>query len=230
MKTDYIDLYWLHAWDYTTPLEEVMRALDDLIRAGKVLYIGISDTPAWVVSRANMMAELRGWTQFIALQLQYSLIERTIEREFLPMARELDLAITPWGVLGAGILSGKYNTEKNAKGRANLRGGIDKRKLRIAEEVIQISKKMECSPSQVALSWVRQQPGVIIPILGAKKLSQLKDNLGCLEVELSQNDLARLERVSKIEMGFPHDFLSSPAIQDIVYGGTHDQIDNHRSR
>jgi aryl-alcohol dehydrogenase-like predicted oxidoreductase len=228
LKTEYIDLYWLHAWDFTTPVDVVMRALDDLVRAGKVLYIGISDTPAWIVSRANMLAELRGWTSFTALQLQYSLIERTIEREFLPMARELDLAITPWGVLGSGVLSGKYNLEKNAKGRANLRGGINKRNLRIADEVIKISKKLGCSPSQVALSWARQQAGVMIPILGAKKVTQLKDNLGCLEVELSKKELARLERVSKIELGFPHDFLSSPVIRDIVYGGTFDKIDNHR--
>jgi aryl-alcohol dehydrogenase-like predicted oxidoreductase len=175
-----------------------------------------------------MLAELRGWTQFTALQLQYSLIERTIEREFLPMARELDLAITPWGVLGAGVFSGKYNVEKNAKGRANLRGSINKRNLRIAEEVIKISKKLGCRPSQVALSWVRQQAGVIIPILGAKKVSQLKDNLGCLGVELGEKELVRLDRVSKIDLGFPHDFLSSPLIRDIVYGGTYEKIDNHR--
>jgi aryl-alcohol dehydrogenase-like predicted oxidoreductase len=146
------------------------------------------------------------------------------------MARELDLAITPWGVLGSGVLSGKYNIEKNAKGRANLRGGIDKRNLRIADEVIKVGKKLGASPSQVALSWVRQQPGVFIPILGAKKLSQLKDNLGCLDIQLGENELSRLNRVSKIDLGFPHDFLSSPYIRDIVYGGTYDKIDNHRRR
>ena len=175
-----------------------------------------------------MLAELRGWTPFTALQLQYSLIERTIEREFLPMARELDLVITPWGVLGSGVLSGKYNIEKNAKGRANLRGGINKQNLRIADEVIKVGKKLGCSPSQVALSWARQQVGVIIPILGAKKVSQLKDNLGCLEVVLGEKELARLNRVSKIELGFPHDFLSSPYVRDIVYGGSYEKIDNHR--
>jgi aryl-alcohol dehydrogenase-like predicted oxidoreductase len=228
LNTDYIDLYWLHAWDYTTPVEEVMRALDDMVRAGKILYIGISDTPAWIVSRANMLAELLGWTPFVALQIQYSLIERTVERELIPMANELDLAVTPWGALGSGILSGKYNLQKDAEGRAKIRGQIDKHKLRIAQEVIKVSKKLGITPSQVALSWVRQQPGVIIPILGAKTVTQVEDNLKCLNVTLSQKDLDRLNRVSKIDLGFPHEFLTSDAIKDIVFAGTYNKIDNHR--
>lgn len=229
LKTDYIDLYWLHAWDFTTPIEEVLRGLDDLVRAGKVLYIGISDTPAWIVSRANTIAELRGWTQFVAVQVQYSLIERSIEREVLPMARELDIAVTPWGVLGAGVLSGKYNkTSGRQKGRAVLHGDIEKNKLKIAGEVVKIAGKLGKTPSQVALNWVRQHPGVIIPILGAKTLSQLKDNLGCLDFTISENQIDRLNKVSKIDLGFPHDFLSGKVIRDIVFGGTYHIIDNHR--
>jgi aryl-alcohol dehydrogenase-like predicted oxidoreductase len=175
-----------------------------------------------------MLAELRGWTPFVALQIQYSLVDRTPERELIPMANELDLAVTPWGALGAGVLSGKYNLKRDTKGRANLRGQVDKRKLRIAQEVIKVSKQRDVTPSQVALSWVRQQPGVMIPILGAKTAEQLKDNLGCLEVTLGQKELNRLDRVSKIDLGFPHDFLNSEPIKDIVFGGTFSKIDNHR--
>ncbi len=135
LATDYIDLYWVHAWDFTTPVDEVLRALDDMVRAGKILYVGISDAPAWVVSRANTLAELRGWSQFVAMQLQYSLIERTIEREHLPMARSLDVAVTPWGILGSGVLTGKYNKNDEAQGRAKLWGGISQKNLDIAQAV-----------------------------------------------------------------------------------------------
>ena len=118
LNIDYIDLYWVHAWDFMTPVEEVMRALDDMVRAGKILYVGVSDTPAWIVSRANMLAELRGWSRFVGLQIRYNLVDRAAERDLLPMARALDLAVTPWNVLGAGVLTGKYNQKKTAQGRA----------------------------------------------------------------------------------------------------------------
>ncbi|MCW8811289.1 MAG: aldo/keto reductase, partial [Ignavibacteriaceae bacterium] len=153
LKTDHIDLYWVHAWDFTTPEEEVLRALDDMIRAGKILYIGISDTPAWIVSRMNTIAELRGWTQFVALQIKYSLLERTVERELLPMARKLDLAVTPWAVIGGGILTGKYNKNKDEQGRAQLHKSINKNNLDIAEEVIKVAGEVGCSPVQVAINW-----------------------------------------------------------------------------
>src|SRR6185503_11905369 len=129
LNTDYIDLYWLHAWDFMTPVEEVMRALDDLVRAGKILYVGISDTPAWVIAQANTLAELRGWSRFVGLQLQYSLIERNIEREHLPLAQALDLAVTTWGALGSGVLTGKYNRDSSTEGRAKLWGPIPERNL-----------------------------------------------------------------------------------------------------
>ncbi len=228
LNTDYIDLYWVHAWDYMTPVEEVMRALDDLVRAGKVLYVGISDTPAWIVSQANTLAELRGWSRFVGLQLQYSLIERNIERELLPLARETDLAVTAWGALGAGVLSGKYNNNTSAEGRATLWGSISDKNLRIAQTVSEVAQEIERTPSQVAINWVRQQPGVMIPLIGAKKADQVKDNLACLDFTLSDEQLARLDEVSKIELGFPYDFLTSAGIRDLVYGGTFDKIDNHR--
>ena len=227
LNTDYIDLYWVHAWDFVTPVEEVMRALDDMVRAGKILYVGVSDTPAWIVSRANMLAELRGWTPFVGLQIRYSLIDRAVERDLLPMARALDIAVTPWGALGTGILSGKYNRE-GGSGRVSTWGPIDPRKLAIAEEVIKIAGEIGRTPSQVALSWVRQQPGVIIPILGAKTLPQVQDNLACVDFKLSDEHLQHLNDVSQIELGFPHDFLAEDGVRDLVFAGTYAQLDNHR--
>jgi aryl-alcohol dehydrogenase-like predicted oxidoreductase len=217
LNTDYIDLYWVHARDFTTPIEEVMRGLDDLVRQGKILYAGISDTPAWEVSRANMLAELRGWTAFVGLQIKYSLLDRAVERELLPMARALDLAVTPWDTLGSGILTGKYARASGGDGRVAQRGRvISERELAIAAEVIQVAEKIGRTPAQVALSWVRQQPGVIVPLVGAKTRAQLDDNLGCLEFELSPEDVARLDEVSAIELGFPHDFLQQFATYSIV--------------
>jgi len=227
LDTDFIDLYWLHAWDFTTPEDEVLRALDDMVRADKILYIGISDTPAWIVSRMNAIAELRGWTQFVGLQIKYSLLERTVERELLPMARKLDMAVTPWAALGGGILSGKYNKNKDEEGRAKIYKSINDENLRIAGEVVKVAEDIGNTPSQVALNWVRQQPGVIIPIIGAKTEKQLKDNLECLNFTLSEKHMSQLSETSKIDMGFPHDFLTSETIADIIYGGTKDKIDNH---
>lgn len=217
LATDYVDLYWVHVRDPLTPIEEVMRGLDDLVRQGKVLYVGISDTPAWEVSRANTLAELRGWTAFVGLQIKYSLLDRAVERELLPMARALDLAVTPWDTLGSGILTGKYNRDPHTSGRVVQRGReIDERELAIAAEVVQIAEKLGRTPAQVALAWVRQQPGVIVPLVGARTRAQLDDNLGCLELELAPEDLARLDQVSRIELGFPHDFVGMFDRDDVV--------------
>jgi len=209
LASDYIDLYWVHARDYLTPIDEVMRGLDDLVRQGKVLYVGVSDTPAWVVSQANTLAELRGWTQFVGLQIRYSLIDRTVERELLPMARQFDIAVTPWGILGSGILSGKYNADAQAQGRAQMRGRIDERALTIAAETVAVAREVGCTPSQVAIAWVRQGPALIVPLVGARTVEQLDDNLQCLEVQLSPEQKQRLDAVSAIEPGFPHDMLSN---------------------
>jgi aryl-alcohol dehydrogenase-like predicted oxidoreductase len=230
LGTDYIDLYWVHAWDFMTPVEEVMRGLDDLVRAGKVLYVGISDTPAWIVSRANTLAELRGWTAFVGLHIRYSLIDRAAERDLLPMAREMDLAVTPWSILGAGVLSGKYNkATPPEEGRAKEGAATVERNLEIAQSVIEVAQDIGCTASQVAISWVRQQPGVMIPLLGARNLGQLEDNLGALQVTLTDEQRGSLNEVSEIDLGFPHNFLGDENIQDIVYGGTLPNIDNHRS-
>ena len=227
LNTEYIDLYYLHAWDFTTPEDEILRGLDDLVRAGKIHYIGISDTPAWIVSRMNAIAELRGWSQFVALQIKYSLLERTVERELLPMARKLDLAVTPWAIIGGGILTGKYNKNKDEEGRAQLHKSIKEASLKIADEVIKIANDIGCSPVQVAINWVRQQAGVIIPNIGARTEVQLKDNIDCLKFRLNEEQMSKLNEVSKIELGFPHTFLSSDNIRDITFSSTFDQIDNH---
>lgn len=226
LKTDYIDVFWVHAWDFMTPVEEVMQGLDNLVRAGKVLYVGISDTPAWIVSQANILAALRGWTPFIGLQIQYSLIERTPERDLLPMARAFGMSVTAWGALGSGVLTGKYNRpDQDAQGRAAMWGAIEPHKLTIAQAVVDIAETIDCTPSQVALSWVRQQSGSIIPLIGARNVAQLEDNLGCLNVTLTDEQLSLLNEVSRIELGFPHDFLTSQGVKDVIYGGTLAQID-----
>ena len=231
LKSDYIDLYWVHAWDFTTPIEEVMRGLDDLVSAGKVLYVGISDTPAWIVSRANTIADFRGWSPFVGLQIRYSLIDRTAEADLLPMARSLDLAVTPWSVLGAGVLTGKYSRGNQPEaGRAKEGAATRDRNLDIAESVVSIAEEIGCKPSQVAIAWVRQQAGVVIPLIGARNLPQLTENLGALEVRLSDEQLATLDEVSQVDLGFPHNFLADPNILDVVSGGSWERIDSHLGR
>lgn len=229
LNTDYIDLYWLHAWDFTTPVDEVMRALDDMVRAGKILYIGISDTPAWIVAQANTMAELLGWTRFIALQIQYSLIERTVERDLLPMARAFDLAVTPWGILGSGMLSGKYaNPDSSPKRIKEGSARLSRRNMAIAKEVGKIAAKIEKSPTQVAIAWLRQKHQQIIPILGARTKAQLSENLGALDLILSENHMNKLDKISEIDLGFPHGFLKEDNIRKIVFSNKRDLIENHR--
>ncbi|HSE84204.1 MAG TPA: aldo/keto reductase [Thermodesulfobacteriota bacterium] len=241
LKTDYVDLYWVHVWDYMTPVEEVMRALDDMVRAGKVLYIAISDAPAWIISQANTIAELKGWTPFVALQVEYSLIERTPERDLVPMARAFDIAILPWSPLGSGVLTGKYSGKqrgdsegrrldalKNMLSEEWTASILSERNLSIAEEVTKIADEIGRTPSQVALNWLRQKPGVVIPIIGARKVSHIKDNLGCLDFRLSDEHMKRLDEVSRIDLGFPHDFANSEEIRNITFGGTFSSIDNHR--
>lgn len=233
MQTDYIDLYWVHIWDPMTPTEEVMRGLDDLVRAGKVLYIGISDAPAWVVAHANTLAELRGWSSYVGIQVEYNLIERTAERELLPMARTFDIGVTAWSPLASGLLTGKYNrtaTPEQASEEKRLEAApfkqVTERSLAIADAVQKLATEIGCSPAQVALAWVRQKQ--TIPILGARKITQFEDNLASLALHLTDAQMQQLDEVSAIEMGFPHDFMSLEAVRGFAYGGMYEQIDNHR--
>ncbi|GAA4638499.1 aldo/keto reductase [Actinoallomurus vinaceus] len=232
LGTDYIDLLYLHAWDGTTPVEEVLRAMDDLVRAGKVLYVGISDTPAWQVSRMQAIADLRGWSPLIALQIEYSLIERTVERELIPMADEMGLGVIPWSPLASGVLTGKYTradlaheggsadptgTRKNV---AAANGALSERGLAIAEVVKKVAADMDTTPSRVALAWTMRDSAVTAPIIGARTVAQLEDNLGALDLSFTEGALAELDEVSAIELGFPHDFLARPMTRNVMFGDT----------
>ena len=231
LKMEYVDLLYLHAWDFLTPVEEVMRGLDDLVRQGKVLYAGISDTPAWVVSRANTIAELRGWTRFVGLQIEYSLLQRTVERELLPMAAGLDLGVVAWAPLAGGALTGKYldhggGPRPGRLGPESIR--LNERNTRITREVVAVAREIGCSPSQVAIRWLMQQRQCVIPIVGATREIQIRDCLAAGSILLDDAHMKRLAEVSVVELGFPHDFLSSDPIRGIVFGGTRDRIISHR--
>ncbi len=228
LQTDYIDLLWLHVWDFTTPIEEVMRGFDDLVRQGKVLYAGISDTPAWIVASANTLAQLRGWTPFVGLQIEYSLRERTPERELLPMAAHFNIGVTAWSPLGGGVLTGKYNNLKEGDPLPGRLKTTKERDRELAQLVMTIAEDIGRSPAQVALNWLRQRPQPIIPILGARTLPQLKDNLACLDFSLSEEHMARLTEASAIELGFPHRFFQGETVQQFAFGGALGKIDYHR--
>ncbi len=221
LRTDYIDLLWVHAYDDLTPFQETMRALDDVVRSGKVLYVGVSDTPAWVVSASNIFAELRGWSQYAGLQIEYSLIERTPERDLLPMADHFDLSVLCWAPLGGGVLTGKYTRgdgEIDSKRDASneSRGRTSEKKLEIARTVDEVADELGASSAQVATAWVQQRGYGMIPIVGARKVSQIEDTLGAADVDLSPEQVAKLDAVSARDLGFPHQFLKSNAVRDLV--------------
>lgn len=230
LKTDYIDLYWMHIWDQMTPAEEVMRAFDDLVRQGKVLYVGVSDAPAWWIAQANTLAELRGWTRYVGLQIEYSLIERTIERELVPMAKAFKLGLVAWSPLAGGVLSGKYHSKKGA---ADARYSSEMMKSflstgerpdRIVAALETVSQQVGRSVAQVALAWLRYREIPVIPIIGARRLDQLRDNLASLDLQLSNEQVAVLDRASAIDLGFPHDFYELELVKSLVYGGMRDKI------
>ncbi len=228
LNTGFIDLLWVHAWDFTTPVEEVMRGLDDLVRQGKVLYVGISDSPAWIVSQANTLATLRGWTAFVGLQVQYSLIQRTAERDLLPMAKAFDLAVTPWATLGGGVLTGKY-LDQQAEGR--LKGNesrLSETNLAISKVVVEGAKALGVTPSQLAIRWTMQRNQIVIPLIGATKLHQMEESLGAVNFTIPAELMQHLDQASAIDLGFPHDFLASDGVRELISGGTFALTDNHR--
>lgn len=224
LGTDRIDLYWVHIWDRHTPAEETMRALDDAVRAGKVLYVGISDAPAWVISRANTLAEAHGWTPAVAIQVPYSLIQRDIERDLLPMADELGLSVAAWSPLAGGVLSGKFLDQATAGSTRVDAQSISRRDRSIAEAVRAVADTLGASPSQVALAWTTARHPGVHPIIGARHLHQLQDNLKAAEVHLDPEHLAELDRVSAIELGFPHDFIRQT--RSFVYGPAAELLDD----
>jgi len=230
LQTDYIDLYWVHIWDGITPVEEVMRGLDDLVRQGKVLYVGISDAPAWWIAQANTLAELRGWTQFTGLQIEYSLIERTVERELVPMAKALNLGVLAWSPLARGLLTGKYHGDGKADGGRMTNEGMkdflpeERRAVPIISAVKSVSEQTGRSMAQVALAWLRHRTVPVIPIIGARKVSQLQDNLASLDLELSAEQLRSLDGASRIELEFPQSIYDREMVRAIRYGGVQDRL------
>ena len=228
LRTDYIDLLFLHVWDDTTPADEILRAFDDLVRTGKILYIGISDTPAWQIARLQTMAELRGWTQLAALQTEYNLLERTSERDLIPAARALGIGVMPWSPLASGLLSGKYATGATKPGdpeggrgaMITAIGKVNPAAVAVADAVKDVADAIGATSAQVALAWTLANPAVVSTLIGARTLRQLDDNVGALAVALAPEQLARLDAASRIELGFPHDFLRSPFIREGLTGNT----------
>jgi aryl-alcohol dehydrogenase-like predicted oxidoreductase len=222
LQTDYIDLYWLHNWDVHTPIDETMAALDDLVRSGKVRYLGVSDTPAWKIAEANVTARFRGWSSFIGLQIEYSLLERSVEQELMPMALELGLGVTPWSPLKSGVLSGKY-TRKNIEqakeaGRAAFMGAhLNEKTFTLVEELETIAAAHDSTVARVAIAWLQAQPGVTSTIIGARRLSQLEDNVQALSLELDAEELKRLDDMTRPTFGFPQSM--QPYFPAIHHGG-----------
>lgn len=222
LQTSYIDLYWMHAWDPTTPIEETLRALEDLVRDGKIRYIGFSDTPAWKCTEAQLIARFRGWSPLIALQIEYSLLERTVEGELVPMARELGLGITPWSPLKSGILSGKYKRSQHGHHQAGrgawATSALNDAAYDVVEELERIAAEVQSTPSRVAIAWVQSRPGVTSTIIGARTLSQLEDNLAALNVTLAPEHLERLNSLTRPTLNFPADFNANG--MSFYHGGT----------
>lgn len=222
LQTDYIDLYWLHNWDVNTPIAETMAALDDLVRAGKVRYVGVSDTPAWKVAEANVTAHFRGWSAFIGLQIEYSLLERSVEQELMPMARELGLGVTPWSPLKSGALSGKYTRSNHGEVRRDrtflLDHVLNEKTYALIDELDVIAKAHDTTVARVALAWLRVQPGVSSTIIGARRMAQLEDNVKSLDVSLTPAQLARLGELTQPTFGFPQSM--QPMFPSIHHGGS----------
>ncbi|MBI3296784.1 MAG: aldo/keto reductase [Elusimicrobia bacterium] len=216
LQTDYIDLYWMHCWDNHTPIDETMRALDDLVRAGKVRYIGFSDTPAWKCAQAQVLAEWKGWSPLVALQIEYSLLERTVEGELMPMARELGLGVTPWSPLKSGALGGRY-TRAN-KGKVDAKRGawvlsaLNDKAYDVLDVLLEAATELQATPAQVALSWVQNRPGVASTIIGARTVAQLEDNLKALDLTLTAKQVEALDAASAPMLDFPHQFLKAAGV------------------
>ncbi|MFF1379833.1 aldo/keto reductase [Streptomyces sp. NPDC058308] len=232
LDTDYIDLLYLHVWDFTTPVDEILRGLDDLVRQGKVLYVAISNAPAWQVSRMQAIADLRGWSPLVALQIEYNLIERAGERDLIPMARELGLGVVPYSPLAGGVLTGKYTRDdltgtgavpgvpgESARKSFNLAlGTLTERNLAVADAVKEVARELGRSPAQIGLAWTLSNPAVTAPVIGARTPAQLEDNLGALEVDFTASHLARLDEVGAIGLGYPHDLLAGDHMRKVTAG------------
>jgi len=254
LNTDYIDLLWVHIQDHTTPIEEMMRAMDDLVRQGKILYIGVSNFPAWWIARANTMADFHGWSPLIATQVEWSLVERSCEPEFLPMAHELDIGLVCWSALAGGMVTGKYNHNGAAANQPYrladqlnkpvIWNDANKRNLAIMDKVVKIAKEIGKPPVQIALRWLMQQKVVTIPIFSAHTVEQAKENLGACDFTLSDEEMQRIDAATRIaitsampEVGpYPYPMLEygTPALAEsfysrvLLFGDVEYKIINHR--
>lgn len=224
---DHIDLYFVHWWDFTTPVEEVQRALDDAVSAGKILHVGLSDVPAWVVSRAQAFHDLRGLVPISAMQLEYSLVQRSIEREHLPLAKAHDIAVTAWSPLAGGILTGKYTRAETVEGAKRIDSmqlqPLDERNRSIASNLDATADELGATSGQVALAWMLSRG--VIPIVGATKAEQLRENLAATELELEAAILAELDDASAFDAGHPYNMLEWDMPMTLGYGGMFDEID-----
>jgi len=220
LQTDYIDLLWSHFWDKNSPIDELMRAVDDLVRAGKVRYFGLSDHPAWVCAQAQYEARLHNWSPIVALQIEYSLRQRTVEGELMPMARALGMGVTPWSPLAGGVLTGKYTRDKRPEEGRSSSGWINptERDYDIIDVLVDVAEKVGATPAQVALKWVQDRPGVTSTIIGARTLEQLDANLAALDVDLPDDQRARLDEVSAQPQAFPYDFVNN--VKTVIQNGT----------
>ncbi|OKI31534.1 aldo/keto reductase [Saccharothrix sp. CB00851] len=218
LRTDYVDVYWVHIWDRHTPVEETMRALDDAVRAGKILYTGISDAPAWVVARANTLAQWRDWTPFAGLQVPYNLLNRDIERELLPMAEALGLSVTAWAPLAAGKLTG-------AAGRRADPASLTERERAAARAVREVADELGARPAQVAVAWTRAKSRAVLPLVGVSSVAQLTENLEALDLTLTGDAVRRLEAAVAFELGFPGDFIAECEPSPFVFGDTATRVE-----
>ncbi|GES99345.1 aldo/keto reductase [Rhizophagus clarus] len=214
LNISYVDILYVHFYEYRTPIEEFMRSLDDVVRSGKVLYVAVSDIPSWGLARANTMSELRGWSSFIGLQTRYNLLDRSLEFDLQPACAELDVGIIPWGVIAEGFLTGKYTRESVAelnpepRSQSVARHSKIEKNWKILDEVIAISKEIGRTPVQVAMNWVQQKPGITSPLIGAKTVTQLEESLKTLEFKLTPEQMKRLDEVSKpTEIPFPYSYV-----------------------
>ena len=227
LGTDHVDLYWVHGWDGQTRLDELMRALDDQVRLGKVLHVGVSNTPAWVIASANTLAAERGLTRFTAMQLHYNLVERSIEREFLGLADAHDMAITPWSPLAGGLLTGKFDRDADPAARAGARLSrgpmgartLQERNIAVAESLSAMAREIGCRPAQLALAWLRQRTATaIVPIIGARTREQLAENLGCLALRLGAEQVARLDAMAQPPPEYPQALFANDFFRRLMHG------------
>ena len=233
LKTDYIDLFYVHFWEFRTQVEELMRGLDDLVASGKICYLAASNFPAWKAAQANAIADLRGWNRFVGFQARYSMVERTAERDVVPMAAYMGITVLPWGPLGSGVLTGKYKPEYRVAAEAKVeadgtrrsqvvKSALSDRNLAIVAEVLQVAEEVDATPSQVALRWLLQKPGRPLPVIGARTAEQLEDNIRAVGIELSAEQMRRLDDVSAIELGYPHDVFQRTQFMRCAVDGGHD--------